>query len=59
LNPNNRSAFNTTTIVLPSWKTMAMPMPTQSVSVTFEVTNTGDQPLRFTQKPYIEVAAGC
>ena len=31
----------------------------QTVSVKFEVANTGDQPLRFTQKPYIEVIEGC
>jgi hypothetical protein len=31
----------------------------QTVSVSFELTNTGDQPLQFTKKPYIEVAAGC
>jgi hypothetical protein len=31
----------------------------QSVSVAFELTNTGDAPLRFTEAPYIEVAAGC
>ena len=31
----------------------------ETVSVKFEITNVGDQPLRFTQKPYIEVAAGC
>jgi flagellar basal body-associated protein FliL len=31
----------------------------QTVSVSFELTNTGDQPLQLTKKPYIEVAAGC
>ena len=31
----------------------------QTVSVAFEITNTGDQPLRFSEAPYIEVAAGC
>jgi hypothetical protein len=31
----------------------------QTVSAKFEITNVGDQPLRFTQKPYIQVAAGC
>ena len=31
----------------------------ETVSVKFELTNVGDQPLQFTQKPYIEVAAGC
>jgi hypothetical protein len=29
------------------------------VNVTFQVTNVGDQPLRLTQKPYIEVKEGC
>lgn len=31
----------------------------QTVNVSFELTNVGDQPLQFTKKPYIEVAAGC
>jgi hypothetical protein len=31
----------------------------QTVSAKFEITNVGDQPLRFIQKPYIQVAAGC
>jgi hypothetical protein len=31
----------------------------ETVSVKFELTNVGDQPLQFTKKPYIEVAAGC
>lgn len=31
----------------------------QTVQVSFEVANTGDAPLRFKEKPYIEVAAGC
>ncbi len=31
----------------------------QTVEATFEVTNIGDQPLRFTEKPYIEVVEGC
>ena len=31
----------------------------QTVSVKFEVANAGDQPLRFTQKPYVEVVEGC
>lgn len=36
-----------------------MAMPTQPVSVMFEVANTGDQPLRFKEKPYVEVVEGC
>ncbi len=31
----------------------------QTVQVSFEVANSGDAPLRFKEKPYIEVAAGC
>ncbi|MFN8595736.1 MAG: hypothetical protein U0559_06095 [Anaerolineae bacterium] len=31
----------------------------QTVSVSFEVSNSGNAPLRFKEKPYIEVAAGC
>ena len=31
----------------------------QTVSVSFLLTNVGDRPLQFTQKPYISVAAGC
>jgi len=31
----------------------------ETVNVSFELTNVGDQPLQFTKKPYIEVAAGC
>jgi hypothetical protein len=31
----------------------------ETVSAQFEIANVGDQPLRFTQKPYIQVAAGC
>ena len=31
----------------------------KSVQAQFELANDGDQPLRFTQKPYIEVVQGC
>ena len=31
----------------------------QTVEAKFDVTNVGDQPLRFTQKPYVEVVEGC
>jgi hypothetical protein len=31
----------------------------QWVTVKFKVTNVGDQSLSFTQKPYVQVAAGC
>jgi hypothetical protein len=31
----------------------------QTVSVSFDVTNVGDQPLRFKEKPYVEVVEGC
>jgi hypothetical protein len=31
----------------------------QPVEVTFQVTNVGDQPLRFEEQPYIEVVEGC
>ena len=31
----------------------------QTVEVTFQVTNVGDQPLRFEEQPYIEVVEGC
>ena len=31
----------------------------QPVEVTFQVTNVGDQPLRFEEQPYIDVLEGC
>ncbi len=31
----------------------------QPVRVTFELTNVGDQQLRFVEAPYVEVAEGC
>jgi hypothetical protein len=31
----------------------------QTVAVAFELTNVGDQPLRFTDQPYVEVVEGC
>jgi hypothetical protein len=31
----------------------------QTVQATFELTNVGDQPLRFSEAPYIEVVEGC
>jgi len=31
----------------------------QVVKVSFELTNVGDQPLRFSQPPYVEVKEGC
>jgi hypothetical protein len=31
----------------------------KTVEVTFMLTNVGDQPLRFSKAPYIEVAEGC
>lgn len=31
----------------------------RTVEVTFEITNVGDQNLRFTKTPYIEVVEGC
>lgn len=29
------------------------------VDVSFELTNVGDQPLRFVERPYVEVVEGC
>jgi hypothetical protein len=31
----------------------------KTVSVAFQVTNVGDQPLRFRKQPYVEVIEGC
>lgn len=31
----------------------------QTVEVSFELTNVGDQPLRFSEAPYVEVVEGC
>ena len=31
----------------------------QTVQVSFEVANVGDQPLSFKEKPYVEVVEGC
>lgn len=31
----------------------------QVVNVSFEITNVGDQLLRFTEAPFVEVVAGC
>jgi hypothetical protein len=31
----------------------------QTVEVSFKVSNAGDQPLRFTEQPYVEVVEGC
>ena len=31
----------------------------QTVEVSFEIANTGDKPLRFTEAPYVEVVEGC
>jgi len=31
----------------------------QTVQVKFKVTNVGDQPLRFTKEPFVEVVQGC
>jgi hypothetical protein len=31
----------------------------QTVQASFEIANTGDQPLRFSEAPYIEVVEGC
>ena len=30
-----------------------------TVAVSFDVTNVGDQPLRFSEQPYVEVKEGC
>jgi len=31
----------------------------QTVAIAFELTNVGDQPLQFTEPPYVEVVEGC
>ncbi len=31
----------------------------QTVEVSFQIANVGDQPLRFAEKPYVEVREGC
>lgn len=31
----------------------------QTVSVSFQLANVGDEPLRFSSKPFVEVAEGC
>ena len=31
----------------------------QTVQVSFEITDTGDQPLRFAKDPFVEVVEGC
>jgi len=31
----------------------------QTVQVSFDITNTGDQPLRFSKDPFVEVVQGC
>ena len=31
----------------------------QTVQVSFQISNAGDQPLRFAEKPYVEVKEGC
>jgi hypothetical protein len=31
----------------------------QTVQVSFEISNVGDKPLRFTGEPYVEVVEGC